>query len=153
MFERVCRILPRERNTPNVITPKAPSRLRRSQLRMLERRVEPRLMCADMVDVHWKNESGAERQASALLEDISTSGACLNLDSPLPLGADVVIEYRKGRFEGSVCYCFFREIGYYVGVHFEPASKWSPREYRPRHLLDLKRLLTRKAAATLKSDQ
>jgi len=110
-------------------------------------------MCADMVDVHWKDESGAEQQASALLDDISISGACLNLDSPLPLGTDVVIRYRKGRFKGSVCYCFFREIGYYVGVHFRPASKWSPHEYRPRHLLDLKRLLLRKAAATLKSDQ
>ena len=116
MSERVSRILPRERNTPNVITPKAPSTLRRSQIRMLERRVEPRLMCADMVAVRWKNESGVEQQASALLEDISASGACLNLDSPLPLGAGVVINYRKGRFEGSVCYCFFREIGYYVGV-------------------------------------
>ena len=110
-------------------------------------------MCADLVAVHWKNESGVEQQASALLEDISTSGACLNLDSPLPLGASVIIQYRKGRFEGSVCYCFFREIGYYVGVHFQPATKWSPREYRPKHLLDLKRLLMRKSAANHKSVQ
>jgi hypothetical protein len=110
-------------------------------------------MCADMVAVRWKNESGVEQQASALLEDISTSGACLNLDSPLPLGAGVVINYRNGRFEGSVCYCFFREIGYYVGVNFEPASKWSIREYRPRHLLDLKRLLMRRTGAMLKPVQ
>lgn len=59
---------------------------------MLERRTEPRLMCADMVAVRWKDESGVEQQASALLDDISTSGACLNLDSPVPLGASVVIE-------------------------------------------------------------
>jgi len=102
-------------------------------------------MCADMVAVRWKDESGREQQASALLEDISTSGACLNLDSPLPLGAGVVIEYRKGRFEGAVCYCFFREIGYYVGVHFKPATKWSLHDYRPRHLLDLRKLLTRRS--------
>jgi len=74
-------------------------------------------------------------------------------DSPLPLGAGVVIEYRKGRFEGAVCYCFFREIGYYVGVKFKPATRWSLREYRPRHLLDLKKLLTRRTAAKLKSVQ
>ncbi len=49
-------------------------------------------MCADMVAVRWKDESGVEQQASALLDDISTSGACLNLDSPVPLGASVVIE-------------------------------------------------------------
>lgn len=110
-------------------------------------------MCADMVAVQWKDESGVERQATALLDDISISGACLNLDSPLPLGATVVIEYRKGRFEGSVCYCFFREIGYYIGVHFKPATKWSPQQYRPRHLLDVKKLLPRRTAAKLRSAQ
>lgn len=110
-------------------------------------------MCADMVAVRWKDESGVEQQASALLDDISTSGACLNLDSPVPLGASVVIEYREGRFEGSVCYCFFREIGYYVGIHFKPATKWCPRRYRPRHLLDLKKLLTRRTSAKLKPAQ
>jgi len=110
-------------------------------------------MCADMVAVRWKDESGAEQQATALLDDISISGACLNLDSPLPLGSSVVIEYRKGRLEGSVCYCFFREIGYYVGVHFKPATKWSPQQYRPKHLLDVKKLLTRRTAAKLKPAQ
>ena len=110
-------------------------------------------MCADMVAVQWKSETGEQQQATALLDDISTSGACLNLDSPLPLGTAVVIEYRKGRLEGSVCYCVFREIGYYVGVHFKPATKWSPRQYRPRHLLDLKTLLLRRTAAKLKSVQ
>lgn len=110
-------------------------------------------MCADMVAVRWKDERGVEQEASALLDDISTSGACLNLDSPLPLDTSVVIEYRKGRFEGSVCYCFFREIGYYVGVHFKPATQWSPQQYRPRHLLDLKKLLLRRTAAKLKSAQ
>ncbi len=102
-------------------------------------------MCADIVAIHWKDESGVEQHATALLDDISASGACLNLDSPVPLGTAVAIEYRKGHFEGSVCYCFFREIGYYVGVHFEPASQWSLVDYRPRHLLDLRKLLTSKS--------
>ncbi len=110
-------------------------------------------MCADMVAVRWKDESGVAREASALLDDISTSGACLNVDSPLPIGTGVVIQYRKGRLEGSVCYCFFREIGYYVGVRFKPATKWSPQQYRPKHLLDLKKLLLRRTAARPKSVQ
>jgi len=110
-------------------------------------------MCADMVAVQWKDESGVDQRATALLDDISASGACLNLDSPLPLGASVVISYRKGRLEGSVCYCFFREIGYYVGVNFKPATQWSPQQYRPKHLLDVRKLLTRRTAAKLKSTQ
>ena len=120
---------------------------------MQERRGEPRLMCADMVAIEWTDDSGIEQKATALLDDISVSGACLNLDAPLPLGTGVVIEYREGRLEGSVCYCFFRDIGYYVGVHFKPASRWSLQRYRPKHLLDLKQLLTRRTEPKAKPAQ
>lgn len=99
-------------------------------------------MCAEMVGIQWKDETGKERKCTGLLEDISVCGACLQLDAPIELGTPLEIAYRKGHLEGSVTYCFFREIGYWVGVRFAPAAKWSPREYRPKHLLDLKKLLT-----------
>jgi hypothetical protein len=108
---------------------------------MIDRRVEPRLMCADMVAVQWKNAAGVESHCTALLEDISVSGACLQLDSPMPLGTVVAIEYHEGRLEGSVCYCFFRELGYWTGVQFAPQVKWSRIQFRPKHLFDLKELL------------
>ncbi|PYT25965.1 MAG: hypothetical protein DMG57_23240 [Acidobacteria bacterium] len=38
--------------------------------------------------------------------------------------------------------CFFREIGCWVGVQFSPDKKWSQRQFRPKHMLDLKKLLT-----------
>ena len=117
---------------------------------MLDRRSEPRLMCADMVGVRWLDESGVKRDATALLEDISASGACLQLDSPLPLGTRLEITYRNGRLEGSVCYCFYREIGYWVGVEFKPQTRWSRRQYRPRHLLDLKKLLAKAPRSALR---
>ena len=78
---------------------------------MLDRRSETRLLCADMVEVQWKEDSGKVRTCTALLEDISPSGACLQLDTPLALGETLKIQYRKGRLEGSVCYCFFKDIG------------------------------------------
>ena len=99
-------------------------------------------MCADMVNVQW-SEHGTEQKCTALLEDISISGACLQLDSPIKLGTHLDIAYHNGHLAGSVCYCFFREIGYWIGVRFSPKSKWSRREFRPRHLLDLKKLLTK----------
>jgi hypothetical protein len=40
-----------------------------------------------------------------------------------------------------VRYCSFREIGYYVGLEFEPGSRWSERSYKPMHLLDPRSLL------------
>jgi hypothetical protein len=110
---------------------------------MPERRSEPRMMCADMVEVQWKDDAGRLRTCTALLEDISTSGACLQLDGPVSRGTTVEIEYRGGRLEGSVCYCFFRDIGYWVGVQFTPKTKWSRQQFRPRHLLDVRKLLGR----------
>jgi hypothetical protein len=110
---------------------------------MQERRSEPRLLCADMLEIQWTDESGQHQQSTALLDDISASGACLNLDNPMCLGTAVAIRYREGRLEGSVCYCYFRDIGYYVGIHFKAHTEWSPKQYRPKYLLDLKKLLTK----------
>jgi hypothetical protein len=44
-----------------------------------------------------------------------------------------------------VRYCAYREIGYFVGVQFDPACRWSKAHYRPQHLLDLEQLITRKS--------
>jgi hypothetical protein len=62
-------------------------------------------------------------------------------EEPLPLRAKVQISCSKGRFEGSVAYCFFREIGYYIGVKFAEGTKWSKRNYRPKYLLDAEKLV------------
>src|SRR6202521_2507017 len=110
---------------------------------MLDRRVETRLLCADLVDVQWKDPSGRLRRGVANLEDISLSGACLQVDRPVPLGTDFRITYPNGRLNGKVKYCVFREIGYFLGVELEPGSQRSHRSSRPQHLLDPRRLVPR----------
>jgi hypothetical protein len=112
---------------------------------MLERRVEPRLLCADLVDVQWKDQTGRLRRGVANLEDISLSGACLQVERPIPLGTPFRISYPKGLLTGVVKYCVFREIGYFLGVEFEPGSRWSQRSFRPQHLLDPRHLVHRSA--------
>jgi hypothetical protein len=44
---------------------------------------------------------------------------------------------------GKVRYCVFREIGYFLGVEFEPGNRWSLRSYKPQHLLDPRKLVNR----------
>ena len=112
---------------------------------MLNRRVEPRMLCADLVDITWKDQSGRTRRGVANLEDISLSGACLQVDRPVLLGADIRISYPNGELLGFVKYCVFREIGYFLGVEFHPGNQWSQRSYRPQHMLDPRRLLSRTA--------
>ena len=109
----------------------------------MDRRVEPRMLCADLVDIRWKDQAGRTRHIVANLEDISLSGACLQVERPVPLGTIMLISYPNGELKGKVKYCVFREIGYFLGIEFENGQRWSQRHYRPQHMLDPRRLVTR----------
>jgi hypothetical protein len=102
-----------------------------------------RMLCADIVEVHWRDQAGRNWHGTGLLEDISAEGACLQVESAIPLGAEIRWEGPRKRFEGEVRYCVYREIGYFVGVEFHSGSRWSKKDYQPQHLLDLERLLER----------
>ena len=110
---------------------------------MFDRRIEPRMLCADLVDVQWRDQTGRTRRGVANLEDISLSGACLQVDRPIPLGTGFRISYPNGELMGIVKYCVFREIGYFLGIEFEVGSRWSQRHFRPQHLLDPRHLVRR----------
>ena len=98
------------------------------------------MLCADLVDVQWKDQTGRIRRSIANLEDISLSGACLQVERPVPLGTPYRIHYPKGILSGKVKYCVFREIGYFLGIEFEPGTRWSRNDFRPQHLLDPRKL-------------
>lgn len=110
-------------------------------VRMLNRRIELRLLCADLVDIDWRDPAGKLRRGVANLEDISQSGACLQVEKPVALGSALRITYPGGLLSGRVKYCVFREIGYFLGVEFEPGQQWSRHEYQPQHMLDPRRLV------------
>ena|SRR5579872_7361341 len=110
---------------------------------MLRERSEARMLCADLVDIRWKDKTGRGRKATGVLEDISSSGACVQLDAPIPQNTMVKICHPKGHLEGSVRYCIYRDIGYFIGLKFEEDSKWSRKAYVPQHMLDMRRLLSR----------
>ena len=113
---------------------------------MRERRNEARLLCADMVEVHWLDRWGHPRQAAALLEDIAPSGACIQFEVEIPAGTQLRVACAHGVLEGTVRYCVYREIGYFVGVQFSENSRWSRQQYEPAHLLDLEQLVAQSRA-------
>jgi len=104
--------------------------------RMLERRWERRLLCADLVQIEWKDRAGKTRSLTALLEDISRSGACLQLDSPIPVKTLLHVRHGRKTLDGTVNYCTHKAIGYFVGVTFAEKQRWSQRVFRPKHLVD-----------------
>jgi uncharacterized protein YfaT (DUF1175 family) len=69
----------------------------------------------------------------------------LQLETAVPVNDVIRWSWPKRDFAGVVRYCAYREIGYFVGVHFDPACRWSKAHYRAQHLLDLEQLITRRA--------
>jgi hypothetical protein len=106
---------------------------------MLDRRVGLRMLCADVVEIHWK-ENRRNRRCNANLEDISLSGACLQVERPVPLLTTVRIRHGQGELTGKVKYCISRDIGYFLGVELAPGSRWSERSFHPRHLINPRQL-------------
>ncbi len=106
------------------------------------------MLCADMVEVSWKERSGRPCKSTALLEDISRSGMCLQFEIPVSIGTRVHVRCPGEKLAGTVRYCVYREIGYFVGVELAPSSRWSRRQYEPQHLLDLEELVMRSARKT-----
>jgi hypothetical protein len=103
---------------------------------MGERRVENRLLCADMTEVEWMDWQADLHREIALLEDISPLGACLQTEAALPEYAVVVLNLAGIKVRAMVQYCRQQDIGFFSGVTFAPGSRWSNANYRPKHLTD-----------------
>ena len=108
---------------------------------MRDKRADTRLLCAELVELIWQNESGQERRSIANLEDISLSGACVQVEREVCPGTQVAVNYGDGKLLGTVRYCFFRDVGYFLGIELKPESRWSSQHYKPQHLLDPRELV------------
>jgi hypothetical protein len=102
---------------------------------MAEKRSEPRFMCSELVNILIRYEDQTVQEAIANLEDISRSGACVQLDEAVNLGADIEIVCAACRFKGKVRNCRFDGGRYDVGVAFDKPGAWDISRYQPAHLL------------------
>jgi len=104
---------------------------------MADKRSEPRYMCADLVKIRIQEASGS-REEIANLEDISASGACVQLEAAAMEGADIEMTCAKCCLKGKVQYCRFAQTGYDVGIMFDRSGSWNRRRFMPKHLLNVK---------------
>ena len=104
---------------------------------MNDRRIENRFACADLVRVDWIEGEDQFRATEAVLEDISRVGACVQLEQQIPPGSAITITLGESPLSGTVCYCVFRDYGYFVGVNFSDDTVWSSGDAEPAHLTDL----------------
>jgi hypothetical protein len=110
---------------------------------MRRTRTEVRMLCADLVEVCWRDSSGRRYRTTGLLEDISTSGMCMQFEVPVALETRLEIHCPGERLTGTVRYCVYREIGYFVGIELDNTCHWSRDQFEPQHLLDLEELMRR----------
>ena len=104
---------------------------------MTERRSESRYLCADMVRLDRYRGEDEVVSMEAVLEDISPPGACIQVEEPVMAGETVTLWLGENHFTGQVCYCIYREYGYFVGLEFSRECRWSEERVAPRHLTNL----------------
>jgi len=97
------------------------------------------MLCAELVEVLWE-QSGRHHRRVANLEDISLSGICLHLEKPIPAGTRIIMRCGDGQLWGTIRYCVFREIGYFLGIQLEENCHWSSMHFQPQHLVDPREL-------------
>ena len=111
---------------------------------MTERRNESRYLCADLVRVEWLAGKDKFMTEQALLEDISEVGGCVQMEHPVPLGSTMMItikaDGKDAFFAGHVCYCVYRDYGYFVGMRFSEDTVWNEQAVVPQHLTNLQKL-------------
>jgi hypothetical protein len=107
---------------------------------MEERRINTRLLCAELVEVIW-DEAGRPQRRVANLEDISLTGICLHMDKAITCGTQIIVRYGDGELVGTIRHCRSGEFGHLLGVQLREGSRWSSRHFRPTHLLDPRKLL------------
>ncbi len=107
---------------------------------MQERRIDNRLLCAELVEVCFE-QAGRSLRRVANLEDISLTGVCLQMEKSIEPETRVQIRFGDGALVGIVRYSVYREMGYFIGVELEESSRWSTQHFKPQHLLDTRELL------------
>jgi hypothetical protein len=109
-------------------------------------RQEDRELCADLVKVQWKTESGHTRNEWAILEDISASGICLESEEPIPPDTFVSLQFPNNEScQASIKYCKFDKRKYFIGAQFEQGYRWSRRKFKPEHLIQFRLRKVRKS--------
>jgi hypothetical protein len=110
---------------------------------MQERRTDNRMLCADLLELVYRDGTGSERWRIVNLEDISRAGACVQSESRIPDGTNVVLRYGGAELAGVVRYCGFRDGCCFLGIEFAADCRWSPGCFVPEHLLDPRELVER----------
>jgi hypothetical protein len=102
-------------------------------------------LCSELITVYIQKANGAMRKVVGILEEISATAACLQLEENPGIAARIqfvsLSAPRAPRMECKVTSCRYEPgLGHFAEVSFAPGFRWSPSLFRPAHLLDPERM-------------
>jgi hypothetical protein len=62
------------------------------------RNIEPRTVLWAVAEISWEDQTGIPYHAPATLEDISASGACIRVKTPVTVGSKLVVRWQREQF-------------------------------------------------------
>ncbi|HEX6824056.1 MAG TPA: hypothetical protein VF123_18490 [Candidatus Sulfotelmatobacter sp.] len=98
------------------------------------REIEARMLMWAVAEISREDASGQHCQASAVLEDRSTSGACVRLTRPLAVGSVVTIRWQREQFSAVARNCRRDGREFLIGVRREAESGRASRNLAFRKL-------------------
>ena len=91
------------------------------------RNIEPRKVMWAVAEISWEDDGGTSFRVPAVLEDTSSSGACVRLKRPLAVGSRITIKWHREQFPAIARNCRTDGGDFLLGVRREagivPATK------------------------------
>src|ERR1035441_1313604 len=92
------------------------------------RNIEPRTVLWAVAEISWEDHTGTPYRAPATLEDISVSGACIRLKTPITVGSKLTVKWQREQFFAVAKNCRSDGREFLLGVrrdtgHPSPPSK------------------------------
>jgi hypothetical protein len=102
-----------------------------------EQRRSDRLMCSELVEIAFEDQTGRRIRETGVIEDVGSNGLGVSLHLPLAIGRIVTVSNARFRSEATVKHCEFEEYAYLLGLEFSGGFEWNPADWEPEHLLNL----------------
>jgi hypothetical protein len=97
-----------------------------------------RYLCSELVTVLYEDGPGEICQATANLEEISTTSAVVLIDERPRLGAPISLGIKDHDLFGVITSSLYdATLGWFITITLDPESSWRHESISPRHLLPM----------------
>ena len=95
-------------------------------------------LCSELVTVTWEERPGEIRQATANLEEISTTSAVVLLEEKPKVGSPISLAVKGRDLFGEITATLYdTALGWFAVVALDASSLWHPEWLSPEHLFGI----------------